>query len=54
MVQLEQYDATPSVSVEPDANVEVKLFISGSHDAFMVKIRFEIDLTRVRLVSSQI
>lgn len=53
MVQLEQYDATPSVSVEPDASVEVKLFISGSHGD-KVEIRFEIDLTRVRLVSSQI
>lgn len=26
MVQLEQYDASPSVSVEPDANVEVNLY----------------------------
>ncbi len=27
MVQFEQYDATPSVSVEPDANVEVNFLL---------------------------
>lgn len=29
MVQLEQYDVGPSVSVEPDANVEVNFYFNS-------------------------